>query len=49
MKNISEPNSQVKNPLMPRNTINSMYATNESKNDLSSRFAIIQDDFIFNL
>jgi len=49
MKNISEPNSQVKNPLIPRNTTMKMYDTNESKNELSSLFEIIQTECIINL
>jgi hypothetical protein len=32
-RNISLPNSHVKNPLMPRNTTSRIYAIRESKND----------------
>jgi hypothetical protein len=46
IKNISEPNSHVKNPLMPRKTTRSIYAISESKNDCSSLLEIIQTDFI---
>jgi hypothetical protein len=45
-RNTSEPNSQVKNPLIPRNRTSRMYAIRESKNDRNSLFVSIQMVFM---